>query len=78
MFQLATALRRAPYQVNLLIGGHDEDAGPSLYFMDYMACMHKMNYAAHGYAGYFLYALLDRHWEVRGNGVARAGLCHVF
>lgn len=22
-----------------------------------------MNYAAHGYAGYFCYSLLDRHWK---------------
>ena len=85
--QLADALRKAPYQVNVLIGGVDKapaaagaggagagaggaggsaaKAVPGLYFMDYMASLHKMNYAAHGYAGYFLYALLDRHWEVR-------------
>lgn len=86
--QLADALRKAPYQVNVLIAGVDKapaatggaggagagasggaaakpKAVPGLYFMDYMASLHKMNYAAHGYAGFFLYALLDRHWEVR-------------
>lgn len=62
--QLAAALRKAPYQVNVLIAGHDKGEGPSLYFMDYMASLHKMNFAAHGYAGFFLYALLDRHWKV--------------
>lgn len=31
--------------------------------MDYLSSMQKMNYAAHGYAGYFCYSLLDRHWE---------------
>ena len=60
---LAAALRKAPYQVNVLIAGHDKGEGPSLYFMDYMASLHKMNFAAHGYAGFFLYALLDRHWK---------------
>ena len=34
--ELATALRKAPYQANLLVGGVDED-GPSLFFMDYLA-----------------------------------------
>jgi len=25
--------------------------------------MHKVNFAAHGYAAYFLSSLLDRHWK---------------
>jgi 20S proteasome subunit beta 4 len=33
---LAEALRKNPYQVNLLLGGYDEKKGPSLYYMDYM------------------------------------------
>mmetsp|Transcript_21175 Transcript_21175/g.49744 ORF Transcript_21175/g.49744 Transcript_21175/m.49744 type:complete len:195 (-) Transcript_21175:67-651(-) len=61
--ELATALRRNPYNVNLLIGGFDEEAGGTLYFLDYLSAMQKMNYAAHGYAGYFCYSLLDRHWK---------------
>lgn len=40
---------QGPYQTNLLIGGWDEAAGPSLYFLDYMSALHKMNCAAHGY-----------------------------
>ena len=34
--ELATALRKSPYQANLLIGGVDE-SGPALFFMDYLA-----------------------------------------
>jgi hypothetical protein len=34
--ELAAALRKAPYQANLLIGGCDA-SGPSLVFMDYLA-----------------------------------------
>ncbi len=45
--QLADALRQNPYQVNVLLGGFDKE-GPSLYFIDYLAAMHKvgdmMNY----------------------------------
>lgn len=65
LFQLATALRSRPYQVNCLIAGYDKDDGAGLYFLDYLSTMQKMNFAAHGYAGYFCYSLLDRHWKVR-------------
>lgn len=57
--ELATALREGPYQVNLLIGGVDQSS-PSLYYIDYLGSMHKMNYAVHGYAAYFLLSVLDR------------------
>lgn len=61
--ELATALRSSPYYVNLLQGGYDEKTGPCLYYMDYLACMQKLNTAAHGYCSYFLYSLFDRHWK---------------
>lgn len=61
--ELASALRSSPYQVNILFGGYDQDEGPSLYFLDYLASLHKMNFACHGYAGYFLLSILDRHWK---------------
>lgn len=61
--ELATALRRNPYQVNLLIGGFDKDIGSSLYFMDYLGSMQKMNFGAHGYAGYFIFSTMDRYWK---------------
>ena len=44
--ELAHALRRGPYQVDMLIAGYDEDEGPSLYFMDYLSSMQKLNKAA--------------------------------
>lgn len=38
-----------PYQVNILLAGYDEKSGASLYWMDYLATMHKMNIAGTGY-----------------------------
>ncbi len=62
--ELAAALRKNPYQVNLLIAGHDgAAAGASLYFVDYMGAMTKTDFAAHGYAGYFLLSTMDAHWR---------------
>lgn len=60
--QLAAALRKRPYQTNLLIAGHDA-AGPSLYWVDYLATMHAMNVAGTGYGSYFALAMLDRLWR---------------
>eukprot|EP00029_Vermamoeba_vermiformis_P013160 TRINITY_DN807_c0_g1_i1.p1 TRINITY_DN807_c0_g1~~TRINITY_DN807_c0_g1_i1.p1 ORF type:complete len:193 (-),score=38.41 TRINITY_DN807_c0_g1_i1:143-721(-) len=60
--QLADALRQNPYQVNSLLGGFDKE-GPSLYFLDHLAALHKVPFAAHGYAGYFLYGLLDKLYK---------------
>ncbi|KAH6987601.1 nucleophile aminohydrolase [Ilyonectria sp. MPI-CAGE-AT-0026] len=50
--ELATSLRsRKPYNVNLLMGGVDPITGkPSLYWLDYLASLADVPYAAHGYA----------------------------
>lgn len=77
--QLATALRKGPYQVNMLFAGYDApksaDARPmgddnneaegeaSLYAMDYLASCHKVDFGCQGYALYFLLGLLDKHYK---------------
>jgi len=61
--ELATALRRAPYETNLLLGGYDPSEGASLYFIDYLANFHKTDFACQGYAGYFLLGLLDKYYR---------------
>lgn len=59
---LADYLRsRTPYNVNLLMAGYDDDAGPQLYFIDYLASCVKVPYAAHGYGGFFSLSILDRY-----------------
>jgi 20S proteasome subunit beta 4 len=52
--ELASSLRsRKPYNVNLLMGGVDPVTGkPSLYWLDYLASLAEVPYAAHGYAQY--------------------------
>lgn len=57
--ELATFLRKSPYQVNLLLCGWDMDEGPSIYYMDYLASIHKMKTAAHGYGSYFCCSTMD-------------------
>jgi 20S proteasome subunit beta 4 len=54
--ELAQSLRsRKPYNVNLLLGGLDPiTKKPSLYWLDYLASLVSLPYAAHGYAQYVM------------------------
>ncbi|KAJ1963882.1 Proteasome subunit beta type-4 [Dipsacomyces acuminosporus] len=62
--ELSQALRsRKPYQVNMLVAGYDKNTKEaSLYWIDYLAAMAKVPYAAHGYCSYFLYSVMDREY----------------
>ncbi|KAJ3705651.1 hypothetical protein LUZ61_009356 [Rhynchospora tenuis] len=58
--ELATALRKNPYSVNLLLAGYDKGVGPSMYYIDYIATMHKIEKGAFGYGSYFCLSMMDR------------------
>lgn len=66
--ELAYALRKGPYQVNVLLGGYDEKkageekGGASLYFLDYMGTLHKVKHGAQGYAAYFCSSIFDKEY----------------
>ena len=58
--ELAAALRKGPYQVNLMIGGYDHiEQRSKLYWMDYLGTLQQVNKGAQGYAGYFVNSVLD-------------------
>lgn len=62
----------------MLLGGYDKDEGPSLYFIDYLASCHKMNFSCQGYAGYFLLSVMDRYWKPNMNleeGIQLVNIC---
>mmetsp|Transcript_15200 Transcript_15200/g.22868 ORF Transcript_15200/g.22868 Transcript_15200/m.22868 type:complete len:193 (-) Transcript_15200:120-698(-) len=61
--ELAKALRKGPYQTNLLLAGHDSQNGVSLYFIDYLASLAKVNFGAQGYASNFVLSVFDREWR---------------
>jgi len=62
--ELATALRKGPYQVNILLGGYDKKTSSgSLYWMDYMAALTKLKYGAQGYASSFCLSIMDRDYK---------------
>jgi len=59
---IAEDLRKSPSFTDLLLGGFDEE-GASLYYLDYLGVVSKVDKAAHGYGGNFLYGLLDHWWN---------------
>ena len=61
--ELAYALRRGPFQVNLLLGGYDAKDGPSLYWMDYLAALSKVKYGVQGYASNFCLSVMDKEYR---------------
>ena len=74
--ELATALRKGPYSVNMLIAGCDSpgegevaagadasSAEPALYWMDYLGACRKVPFGAHGYCGYFIMSTFDRYYR---------------
>ncbi|KAK6117187.1 hypothetical protein DH2020_049066 [Rehmannia glutinosa] len=52
-----------PYMVNIILAGYDKETGPSLYFIDYIASLHKVDKAAFGYGSYFALSMMDRHYR---------------
>ncbi|CAD5184875.1 proteasome subunit beta type-2-B-like [Musa acuminata AAA Group] len=61
--ELAIALRKNPYFVNILLAGYDKNIGPSLYYIDYIATLHKVDKGAFGYGSYFTLSMMDRHYK---------------
>lgn len=49
--------------MNILLAGYDKETGPSLYYIDYIASLHKVDKAAFGYGSYFSLAMMDRHYK---------------
>ncbi|ELT93338.1 hypothetical protein CAPTEDRAFT_176004 [Capitella teleta] len=54
---------RTPYMVNLLMAGFDEEKGPSLFFMDYLASLVEVPYGIHGYGSYLSLGILDKFYR---------------
>jgi 20S proteasome subunit beta 4 len=65
---LATALRRGPFQVNVLLGGCSDtttanDQQQSLYWLDYLGTLQKVKYGCQGYATNFCLSIMDREYH---------------
>nr|PNR47750.1 hypothetical protein PHYPA_012223 [Physcomitrium patens] len=65
--ELATALRKAPYQVNMMMAGYDKRTGPCLFYLDYIATLQKLNKGAQGFGAYFILSLFDKYYQKNMN-----------
>lgn len=45
------------------MAGYDKGIGPSLYFIDYLATLHKVDKGAFGYGSFFCLSLMDRYYH---------------
>ncbi|KAF2325226.1 hypothetical protein GH714_025426 [Hevea brasiliensis] len=64
--ELATALRKGfPGVSDFDLGCfcYDKETGPSLYYIDYIATLHKIDKGAFGYGSYFSLSMMDRHYH---------------
>ncbi|KAG2247026.1 hypothetical protein Bca52824_086654 [Brassica carinata] len=52
-----------PYSVNILMAGYDNESGASLYYIDYIATLHKVDKGAFGYGSYFSLSTMDWHYR---------------
>lgn len=46
--------------MNIILAGFDKDVGASMYYIDYIATMHKIDKGAFGYGSYFCLSLMDK------------------
>lgn len=56
--ELAEAIRKGPYMVNLLLAGFEGDK-PRLFWLDYLGSVIEVRKAAHGYAEYLTSSVMD-------------------
>ncbi|WJX65276.1 Proteasome subunit beta type-2-A [Trifolium repens] len=47
-----------PYYVNILLAGYDKETDPSLYYIDCIATLHKLEKGAFGHGSYFLLSMM--------------------
>jgi 20S proteasome alpha/beta subunit len=58
---LAKNARKSPYEVNLLLAGHD--GKPHLYYLDHLGTLQPIPYGAQGYASYFVLSVFDKLYK---------------
>ena len=46
-----------------MLVGFDKNRGASLYWIDYLAALAKVNFGAQGYASNFVLSVFDREWK---------------
>ena len=61
--EVSECLRINPFKINILLIGYDISIGPSLYSIDYLGTLQRMDYCVQGYSSFFLFSFLDRIYK---------------
>nr|UXY87922.1 26S proteasome chain protein [Cryptomonas curvata] len=61
--EISECLRKNPFKINILLVGFDRFIGSSLYSIDYLGTLQRMDYCVQGYASFFLFSFLDRRYK---------------
>lgn len=62
--ELSLALRKGPYQCDLLVGGMSPDGSEAkLYWIDYLGTLIEVDKGAHGICAHLLYGLMDKFYR---------------
>jgi 20S proteasome subunit beta 4 len=62
-FTVRRSVQKGAVLANLLLGGYDEGVGASLYWIDHLGTLHKMNLCGTGYGSFFALSLFDKMWH---------------
>jgi len=65
--ELSDCLRKSPLNINLTLIGFDKIYGSSLYFIDYLGTLQRMNYCIQGHSSLILSSFLDRYYKKEMN-----------
>mmetsp|Transcript_19059 Transcript_19059/g.38869 ORF Transcript_19059/g.38869 Transcript_19059/m.38869 type:complete len:194 (+) Transcript_19059:838-1419(+) len=72
--EVSFCLRKSPVKINLILVGFDDSIGSSLYLIDYLGNLQRMNYCAQGHTSLLVFSLLDRHFQKEMNIEETIGL----
>mmetsp|Transcript_43300 Transcript_43300/g.108476 ORF Transcript_43300/g.108476 Transcript_43300/m.108476 type:complete len:194 (+) Transcript_43300:2967-3548(+) len=61
--ELSDCLRKNPLNINLILIGFDKIYGSSLYFIDYLGSLQRMNFCVQGHSSLILSSFLDRYYK---------------
>jgi len=65
--EISSCLRKGPLKINLILVGFDIKCQPSLYLIDYLGNLQKMNFCAQGYSSLLIYSLLEKYFDEKIN-----------
>ena len=61
--EITECIRNRPFKINMILIGFDKDIGSSLYSIDYLGTLQRMDYCVQGYASFFVFSFLDQRFK---------------